>query len=65
MIWFWDNAVTIANVVMAAAAIAALIYAHLQIDEGKRAERRANAQRACGTRRFILLSTIRSSPIPR
>ena len=43
MIWFWDNAVTIANVVMAAAAIAALIYAHLQIAEGKRAERRANA----------------------
>ena len=43
MIWLWDNAVTIANVVMAAAAIAALIYAHLQINEGKRAERRANA----------------------
>ena len=43
MIWFWDNAVTIADLVMAAAAIAALIYAHLQIDEGKRAERRANA----------------------
>ena len=36
MIWFWDNAVTLANVVMAAAAIAALIYAHLQIDERKR-----------------------------
>ena len=31
------------NVVMAAAAIAALIYAHLQIAENKRAERRANA----------------------
>ena len=43
MVWFWDNAVTIANVVMAAAAIAALIYAHLQIAEDKRAERRANA----------------------
>ena len=43
MTWLWDNAVTLANVVMAAAAIAALIYAHLQINEGKRAERRANA----------------------
>ena len=43
MVWLWDNAVTIANVVMAAAAIAALIYAHLQIAENKRAERRANA----------------------
>lgn len=43
MLWLWDNAVTIANVVMAAAAIAALIYAHLQIGENKRAERRANA----------------------
>ena len=43
MIWIWDNAVTIANVVMAAAAIAALIYAHLQIAENRRAERRANA----------------------
>ena len=43
MIWFWDNAVTLANLVMAAAAIAALIYAHLQIAENKRAERRANA----------------------
>ena len=36
MIWFWDNAVTLANLVMAAAAIAALIYAHLQIAENKR-----------------------------
>jgi hypothetical protein len=43
MAWLWDNAVTIANVVMALAAIAALIYAHLQIAENKRAERRANA----------------------
>ena len=43
MIWLWDNAVTLANVVMAAAAIAALIYAHLQIAENRRAERRANA----------------------
>ena len=43
MVWLWDNAVTVANVVMAAAAIAALIYAHLQIGENKRAEHRANA----------------------
>lgn len=43
MQWLWDNAVTIANVVMAVAAIAALIYAHLQIAENKRAEHRANA----------------------
>src|SRR3990170_7354678 len=43
MIWIWDNAVTIGTLVMAAAAIAALIYAHLQIAENKRAERRANA----------------------
>ncbi len=43
MVWLWDNAVTLANVVMAVAAAAALIYAHLQIAENKRAERRANA----------------------
>jgi hypothetical protein len=43
MTWLWDNAMTFANLVMACAAIAALIYAHLQINEGKRAERRANA----------------------
>jgi hypothetical protein len=43
MVWLWDNAVTIATVVMAAAAIAALIYAHLQISESSRAERRGNA----------------------
>ena len=43
MTWLWDNAVTIANVVMAVSAIAALIYAHLQIAESRRAERRANA----------------------
>jgi hypothetical protein len=43
MAWFWDNAVTIGTLVMAAAAIIALIYAHLQISEGRRAERRANA----------------------
>jgi hypothetical protein len=43
MAWFWDNAVTLSTLVMAAAAIAALIYAHLQIAENKKAERRANA----------------------
>jgi hypothetical protein len=43
MVWLWDNAATLSTVVMAGAAIAALIYAHLQIAEGKRAERRANA----------------------
>jgi hypothetical protein len=43
MEWFWENAVTLGTLVMAAAAIAALIYAHLQISENRRAERRANA----------------------
>ena len=43
MVWLWDNAVTIGTLVMAVAAIVALIYAHLQITEGRRAERRANA----------------------
>jgi hypothetical protein len=43
MAWLWDNAVTIATVVMALAAIVALVYAHLQIAENKRAEQRANA----------------------
>jgi len=43
MAWLWDNAITIGTLVMAAAAIAALIYAHLQISENRRAERRGNA----------------------
>ncbi|HXG79387.1 MAG TPA: hypothetical protein VNJ31_08640 [Methyloceanibacter sp.] len=43
MAWFWDNATTLATVIMAVAAVVALIYAHLQIAEGKRAERRGNA----------------------
>lgn len=43
MAWFWENAVTLANLMMAAAAVAALIYAHLQIAEGRKAERQANA----------------------
>ncbi|MGH6865698.1 MAG: hypothetical protein ACREDO_05920 [Methyloceanibacter sp.] len=50
MQWLWENAVTLGTVVMAIAAIAALIYAHLQISENKRAERRANAS-GCGERR--------------
>lgn len=43
MAWLWDNAMTLATLIMAVAAIAALIYAHLQIAENKRAERRGNA----------------------
>src|SRR5262245_22569596 len=42
-VWFWDNAMTVATVVMAVAAIVALIYAHWQISENRRAERRGNA----------------------
>ncbi len=41
--WLWDNAVTLATIVMAAAAVAALVYAHLSITENRAAERRANA----------------------
>src|SRR3989337_2468541 len=43
MIWLWENAVSLGTTIMAAAAIAALIYAHLQISENRRAEHRANA----------------------
>ena len=43
MAWFWDNAVTIGTLVMAGAAIVALIYAHWQISENRRAEPRGNA----------------------
>ena len=45
MAWLWDNAVTIANVVMAGAAVAALIYAHLQIaeNEARRAPRQCQS----------------------
>jgi hypothetical protein len=42
MMWTWD-AMTFATVVMAAAAVAALVYAHWSISENRRAERRANA----------------------
>ena len=43
MSWLWENAVTIETLVMAAAAVIALIYAHLQISESRRAEWRGNA----------------------
>jgi hypothetical protein len=39
--WLWQNADTLAVVVTAIAV--ALLYAHLQITEGRRAEREANA----------------------
>jgi hypothetical protein len=42
-LWRWDKIDTFANVVVAVAAIVALIYAHLQIVESKRAERESNA----------------------
>ncbi len=41
--WLWDNAVTLASIVMALAAVAALVYAHLSITENRASERRANA----------------------
>jgi len=43
MIWLWDNAVTLGTLVMAVAAVAALIYAHLQIADSRKAEHLANA----------------------
>jgi hypothetical protein len=41
--WLWQNAVTLATLLMAAAAVVALIYAHLQIMQGRKAARQANA----------------------
>lgn len=41
--WLWENAATLATLVMAAAAVVALVYAHLQISENRRADREANA----------------------
>jgi hypothetical protein len=41
--WLWENADTLAAVATAIAAVVALLYAHLQITEGRRAEREANA----------------------
>jgi hypothetical protein len=43
MTWLWDNAVTLGTLVMAVAAVAALIYVHLQIAESRKAEHLANA----------------------
>lgn len=43
MSWIWENAEKIGTLCTAAAAILALIYAHLQISEGRKAERQANA----------------------
>jgi hypothetical protein len=42
MTWLWQNANTLATIAMGVAAVAALIYAHLQISEGRKAEHRAN-----------------------
>ena len=50
MQWLWDNAVTLANVIMALSAVAALIYAHLSISEARKTELRGNA-RSCGEKR--------------
>jgi hypothetical protein len=43
MSWIWENAERVGALLTAVAAVAALIYAHLQISEGRRAERQANA----------------------
>ena len=43
MSWLWDNAVTLATLLMAVAAVAALVYAHLQITESRRAQQEGNA----------------------
>jgi hypothetical protein len=36
--WLWENSVTLATLVMAVTAVAALVYAHLQIIESRRAQ---------------------------
>jgi hypothetical protein len=43
MTWLWQNANTIATVAMGIAAVAALIYAHVQISDSRKGEHRANA----------------------
>ena len=43
MHWGWEDIGTLSNVVMGAAAVVALVYAHLQITESRRAERRTDA----------------------
>jgi hypothetical protein len=40
----WDNIEAIGAVVMALAAVIALVYAHVQITEGRDAERRSDAR---------------------
>lgn len=40
----WDNIEAIGAVVMALAAVVALVYAHVQITEGRDAERRSDAR---------------------
>ncbi|MEX2165426.1 MAG: hypothetical protein WD852_00150 [Methyloceanibacter sp.] len=42
MKWFWKNAEPLSAILMSVAALAALLYAHVQITEGREAERRAN-----------------------
>lgn len=42
MKWFWKNAEPLGAVLMSIAALAALLYAHVQITKGREAERRAN-----------------------
>lgn len=41
--WLWENADKVGALVTAIAAVVALLYAHLQITEGRRAERESNA----------------------
>lgn len=43
MRWLWDNSATLATIAMGVAAVVALIYAHVQISDSRKAERRANA----------------------
>jgi hypothetical protein len=42
MSWLWESAVTLVTVVTAVAPIVALLYAHMQIAEGRRAQHEAN-----------------------
>lgn len=43
MKWFWEHVEPLGALLMSIAALAALLYAHVQITEGREAERRANA----------------------
>ena len=63
--WLWQNADKLAAVVTAIAALVALLYAHLQITEGRRAEREANANelwRETSTSRLRQPEAFRSEP---